>query len=103
MFGFTLDEQARVYHVARKVTDSDGKDMKRIYSGNNGNVNLWAPELRKDVKQGKSTGEKATRVSSTSALIDISIGRCYTEICRTLQMKATEGKARLLYEVAPLR
>ena len=57
VFGFTLDEQAGEFIMSHeKLQIPDGKDMKRIYSGNNGNVNLWAPELREYVKQ-LQTGE----------------------------------------------
>ena len=57
VFGFTLDEQIGEFVMSHeKLQIPDGKDMKRIYSGNNGNVELWAPELREYVKQ-LQTGE----------------------------------------------
>ena len=110
VFGFTLDEQAGEFIMSHeKLQIPDGKDMKRIYSGNNGNVNLWAPELREYVKQlqtGEIDGRKGDPWSYRY------IGALIGDFHRTLlyggiwlyppDVKATEGKARLLYEVAPI-
>ena len=110
VFGFTLDEQIGEFVMSHeKLQIPDGKDMKRIYSGNNGNVQLWAPELREYVKQlqtGEIDGRKGDPWSYRY------IGALIGDFHRTLlyggiwlyppDVKATEGKARLLYEVAPI-
>ena len=110
VFGFTLDEQIGEFVMSHeKLQIPDGKDMKRIYSGNNGNVELWAPELREYVKQlqtGEIDGRKGDPWSYRY------IGALIGDFHRTLlyggiwlyppDVKATEGKARLLYEVAPI-
>ena len=90
-----------------RVTIPDGDKMQRIYSGNNGNVDLWAPELKDYVahlQKGGSDGGKPWSYRYIGALIG--------DFHRTLlyggiwlyppDTAAPNGKARLLYEIAPI-
>ena len=110
VYGFTLDEQIGEFvlsHDDQKIPD--GKEMKRIYSGNNGNVDLWAPEL-KDYVSKLQTGEIDGKIGNPWSYRYI--GALIGDFHRTLlyggiwlyppDAKAPEGKARLLYEVAPI-
>ena len=84
----------------------DGDNMQRIYSGNNGNVDLWAPELKAYVthlQNGGSDGGKPWSYRYVGALVaDFHRTLCYGGIwLYPPDAKAKEGKARLLYEIAP--
>jgi len=105
---YDFDENVGEFVCSKeRVTIPDGDKMQRIYSGNNGNVNLWAPELKDYVahlQKGGSDGGKPWTYRYIGALIG--------DFHRTLlyggiwlyppDTSAPNGKARLLYEIAPI-
>mmetsp|Transcript_17589 Transcript_17589/g.49161 ORF Transcript_17589/g.49161 Transcript_17589/m.49161 type:complete len:185 (-) Transcript_17589:18-572(-) len=104
VYGFTVDQQIGEFlmsHPNLKIPDPG----QRIYSGNEGITNLWAPELKEYVATLKA-GEGGKPYSCRY------IGALVGDFHRTLlyggiwlyppDIKAPEGKARLLYEVAPM-
>jgi fructose-1,6-bisphosphatase I len=108
VYQFDYDVASGEFLMTReRMQIPDGKDMQRIYSCNNGNVNLWAPELKEFVEHlqdGGSDGGKPWSYRYIGALV--------ADAHRTLSYggiwlypgdsNAPEGKARLLYEIAPV-
>lgn len=106
VFGFTLDWTTGEFVLSHDDVKIPNPGQ-RIYSGNQGNVEKWAPEMRAFVdhlqKGGDDGGEPFTYRY---------IGALVGDFHRTLlyggiwlyppDSSAPEGKARLLYEVAPM-
>lgn len=104
VYGFTLDSgntgEFILSHDNIKIPEP-GAGGQKIYSGNNGNVELWAPELKEYVEHLQREGHSYRY-----------IGALVGDFHRTLlyggvwlyppDSKAPQGKARLLYEVAPM-
>lgn len=108
VFQFDFDPDTGEFLMSKEnVKIPDGKAMQRIYSGNNGNVNLWAPELKKYVSYLQAGGADGGKPFSYRY-----IGALIGDAHRTLlyggmwlyppDSAAPQGKARLLYEVAPI-
>lgn len=106
VYGFTLDSTTGEFmlsHDNLKIPDPGQK----IYSGNLGNTGLWAPELREyvDVLQDPANnGGKPYSYRYIGALVgDFHRTLLYGGIwLYPADTKAPNGKARLLYEVAPM-
>jgi len=110
VYGFTLDVgrtgEFVLSHPNLKIPEP-GSGGQRIYSGNNANVNLWAPELKEYVEQLQDPDLNGGKPYSYRY-----IGALVGDFHRTLlyggiwlypgDVKAPQGKARLLYEVAPM-
>jgi len=103
VFGFTLDTVIGEFvmsHERIQIPDPG----QRIYSGNQGNIDLWAPELKKYVEEVLQAGPNPYTYRYIGALVG--------DFHRTLlyggiwlyppDSLAPQGKARLLYEVAPM-
>jgi fructose-1,6-bisphosphatase len=61
VFGFTLDMVIGEFvmsHNRIQIPDGVENGQQRIYSGNQGNVDLWAPELKKYVEEVLQAGPK---------------------------------------------
>jgi len=106
VYGFTLDTQSGEFWLSHdniKIPDPGS----RQYSGNLGNVALWAPELREYV-----TELSAPSAPGAKPYAYRYIGALCPDFHRVLlyggiwlyppDIKAPQGKARLLYEVAPM-
>lgn len=104
--GFCLDDSIGEFiltHPNIKIP----KD-KNIYSVNEGNLNMWKPELIEMIKYIKSTDEKNNKKPYSQRYI----GSMVADIHRTLiygglfmypaSSNAPNGKLRYLYEVAPM-
>lgn len=107
VYQFDYDENVGDFVMSKeRMKIPDGKQMQRIYSGNNGNVDLWAPELRDYITHLQNGGSDKGKPWSYRY-----IGALVGDFHRTLSYggiwlyppdsKAKEGKARLLYEIAP--
>ena len=100
VYGFTLDWTTGDFVLSHDDVKLPNPGQK-IYSGNQGNVEKWAPELRKYV-------DKLQEENYSYRYIGALVG----DFHRTLlyggiwlyppDASAPEGKARLLYEVAPM-
>lgn len=108
VYQFDFDPDVGEFVMSKeRVMVPDGDKMQRIYSGNNGNVNLWAPELKAYVSYLQAGGKDGGKPFSYRY-----IGALIGDAHRTLlygglwlyppDANAKEGKARLLYEVAPI-
>ena len=102
VYGFTLDRECGEFvlsHENLKIPDPGQK----LYSGNLGNIMLWAPELRAYVARLQS-GDKPHSYRYIGALVgDFHRTLLYGGIwLYPADTKAPSGKARLLYEVAPM-
>lgn len=105
VWGFTLDTLAGEFYLTHpdlKIPDPG----QRIYSGNEGNTDLWAPELKEYLDELKkpSDGSKPYTYRYIGALCpDFHRVLLYGGIwLYPPDKKAPSGKARLLYEVAPM-
>ena len=107
VYGFTLDTSTGEYvlsHDDVKIPDPG----QRIYSGNNGNVDKWAPEMKAYVRYLQLGGADRAKGPYSYRYIGALVG----DFHRTLlyggiwlyppDSSAPQGKARLLYEVAPM-
>ena len=107
VYGFTLDTATGEYvlsHDDVKIPDPG----QRIYSGNNGNVDKWAPEMKAYVRYLQLGGADKDKAPFSYRYIGALVG----DFHRTLlyggiwlyppDASAPQGKARLLYEVAPM-
>ena len=107
VYGFTLDTSTGEYvlsHDDVKIPDPG----QRIYSGNNGNVDKWAPEMKAYVRYLQLGGADRAKGPYSYRYIGALVG----DFHRTLlyggiwlyppDKSAPQGKARLLYEVAPM-
>jgi fructose-1,6-bisphosphatase I len=107
VYGFTLDTATGEYvlsHDDVKIPDPG----QRIYSGNNGNVDKWAPEMKAYVRYLQLGGADKDKGPFSYRYIGALVG----DFHRTLlyggiwlyppDASAPQGKARLLYEVAPM-
>jgi len=105
VFGFTLDTTCGEFvltHRNIRIPDPG----QRIYSGNEGNTALWAPELREYLAELKRPSDGSPPYAYRY------IGALCPDFHRILlyggiwvyppDIKAPQGKARLLYEVAPM-
>jgi|TARA_B100000683_G_scaffold93025_1_gene91921 fructose-1,6-bisphosphatase I len=108
VYQFDYDDASGEFLMTReRMQIPDGKDMQRIYSCNNGNVNLWEPELKEFVEYLQDGGSEGGKPWSYRY-----IGALVADAHRTLSYgglwlypgdsNAPEGKARLLYEIAPV-
>ena len=111
VYGFTLDWTTGEFvlsHEDVKIPETTA-DAGRFYSGNQGNVDKWAPEMRayaRHLQQSAVDDDDAAPFSYRY------IGALVGDFHRTLlyggiwlyppDSSAPEGKARLLYEVAPM-
>ena len=107
VYQFDYDENVGDFVMSKeRMMIPDGSKMQRIYSGNNGNVDLWAPELRDYISHLQNGGSDKGKPWTYRY-----IGALVADFHRTLNYgglwlyppdsKAPEGKARLLYEIAP--
>ena len=103
-------DHGRVRVVARGRQDpGDFLDAGRFYSGNQGNADKWAPEMR---AYARHLQRSAVDDDDAAPFSYRYIGALVGDFHRTLlyggiwlyppDSSAPEGKARLLYEVAPM-
>ena len=113
VYGFTLDWATGEFvlsHEDLKIPETTATEG-RWYSGNQGNVDKWAPEMREYAEHLQAGGGDDT-TEKGSPFIYRYIGALVGDFHRTLlfggiwlyppDISAREGKARLLYEVAPM-
>jgi fructose-1,6-bisphosphatase I len=109
VYGFTLDWNTGEFvlsHENLKIPETT-TESGRWYSGNQGNVDKWAPEMRSYAEHLQSGGG-----DGGDPFVYRYIGALVGDFHRTLlfggiwlyppDSGAPEGKARLLYEVAPM-
>jgi fructose-1,6-bisphosphatase I len=109
VYGFTLDWSTGEFvlsHEDVKIPETTER-AGRFYSGNQGNVDKWAPEMRAYVEHLQGGGGDGGGPFTYRY-----IGALVGDFHRTLlyggiwlyppDASAPEGKARLLYEVAPM-
>ena len=111
VYGFTLDWTTGEFvlsHEDVKIPETSS-DAGRFYSGNQGNVDKWAPEMR---AYARHLQRSAVDDDDAAPFSYRYIGALVGDFHRTLlyggiwlyppDSSAPEGKARLLYEVAPM-
>ena len=109
VYGFTLDWSTGEFvmsHEDVKIPETTATSG-RYYSGNQGNVDKWAPEMKEYVEHLQKGGD-----DGGAPFVYRYIGALVGDFHRTLlyggiwlyppDKSAPEGKARLLYEVAPM-
>ena len=117
VYGFTLDWNTGEFvlsHENVKIPETTAA-TNRWYSGNQGNVDKWAPEMRayaEHLQNGGGGDENDATKKSGDPFVYRYIGALVGDFHRTLlfggiwlyppDSSAPDGKARLLYEVAPM-
>ena len=113
VYGFTLDWNTGEFtlsHEDLKIPETNASEG-RWYSGNQGNVDKWAPEMRAYAEHLQAGGGDDVTEKGVPFVYRY-IGALVGDFHRTLlfggiwlyppDSSAPEGKARLLYEVAPM-
>ncbi|KAI8475342.1 MAG: fructose-1,6-bisphosphatase class 1/Sedoheputulose-1,7-bisphosphatase [Monoraphidium minutum] len=102
VFSFTLDRGVGEFVLTEshmKIPDPG----QNIYSGNEGNTSLWDPDLKDYLGELKKGGKPYTYRYIGALVGDFHRTLCYGGIwLYPPDSKAPSGKARLLYEVAPM-
>ena len=107
VYGFTLDTSTGEYVLSHEDVKIPETTEQRIYSGNHGNVDKWAPEMKARTWSTCSSAARRRRA------VHVPIHRrprrgfpphvLYGGIwLYPPDSSAPQGKARLLYEVAPM-
>ena len=114
VYGFTLDWNTGEFvlsHEDVKIPETSAT-TNRWYSGNQGNVDKWAPEMRAYAEHLQNGGGVDDATERGDPFVYRYIGALVGDFHRTLlfggiwlyppDSSAPDGKARLLYEVAPM-